>query len=1331
MKLIQILCILIPQAAVLASESPRPLPVINEIHFEPPDKTLPEEFIELYNPADTAVDLSGWYFSRGMSYVFPEGVVLPAKGYLIIAEDPEAFERRFGSPAPVLGPYVGRLANEGEEVVLRDQDGFLVDRVDYKVGFPWPIAAAGKGSSLELVNPHSDNSLGGSWRSSGTLSTGEPTRRYFIEPQDPHWHYRKGTSRPPASWRELDFQEDDSWAIGKTSIGYGDGDDSTVLSDMRNNYSTVYFRHMFMVEGDIPEYLKIAVYSDDGAVVWINGREVIRVHAPPGELDYNDFGINHEAAWEEKLIDNPSEFLQPGENVVAALGLNTTLGSSDFSFDLALFVPAAGEITSGVPTPGRRNSVYMENPPPVIRQVRHTPLQPPEGEPLVVTAKITDPDGVASVLLHYQIVLPGHYIPAYFPLPHATLLANPGAPRPANPAFEDPANWTTIPMTDDGTGGDLTAGDGVYSATIPGQINRTLVRYRITASDSLGASVRVPYPDDKSLNFAAFVYNGVPPYRTTRASVHPEGAGHVYSAEVMNSLPVYILITRAEDYAECVAYDSAYQIPKSNEGARDKFNWEGAFVYNGVVYDHIRYRLRQANDRYGGHGKRSFRFRFNKGHYFQAHDNYGRPYPTKWRTLNTGKMFDNKRVGNFGLTEKMNHDLWNLVGVPAPFVHTFHFRLVRWEDEAPGGLNGQYYGDFQGMMLNFEDYDPRFLKAHNLQDGNLYKLKDGIFDGNELKRNQGRYAVTTDEDFQNIRHNLRPERSEDWLDAHVNYSKWYPYHTICEAVRHYDFRPSDTHSKNRAWYFEPDYSRSRYGRLWTLPWDSDASWGPSWNSGIDYSKNAIFANGGKERFKMEYRNVIREFRDLIWTEEVINQMIDDLAERIREFAMADRDRWRNAPAEVGYQDFGSLEAKVRDMKNFAFVGWSGSTGPTVPAGGRARHLDQLAAAEGEAYKIPRTPTVTYTGPPGFPADALTFAAGPYEDPQNDPFGAIAWRIGEITPPGEPFDPEVPRKYEYPAVWQKEFSAFVDQIQIPRTVIEPGHMYRVRVRMKDSTGRWSHWSEPVQFTAGEPTEPTVQELGLRITEIMFRPHDDPDLEFLELQNISDHTIDLQGVSISGGINFFFDEALIRTLEPGGYLILVRDWVTFVKRRNAADLPIAGQYEGALNDQGDHLVVKYGKTITILAFSYDPSWYPSTNGGGRSLVVEDPYADPALWSERGLWRPSAREGGSPGGPDLPEGWGLLRQGDINADGRLDISDAVGFLRFVLGGVSLQLPCGDGTLEDPSNRTLLDVNGDEAIDIADAVSLLAFLFEGGPPPARGAECLLLFGCPAACAK
>ena len=146
-------------------------------------------------------------------------------------------------------------------------------------------------------------------------------------------------------------------------------------------------------------------------------------------------------------------------------------------------------------------------------------------------------------------------------------------------------------MRDDGLGTDVEASDDVYTATIPSTSydHRTLVRYRITVSDSGGTSATAPFPDDASLNFSCFVYDGIPDYVTTTRT---------YSADtVLSSLPAYHLLTTEQDYDQCVAYDGN-QIPRNSYDARSAFNWSGTFVYNGTVYDNIGYRLRQRNARY-------------------------------------------------------------------------------------------------------------------------------------------------------------------------------------------------------------------------------------------------------------------------------------------------------------------------------------------------------------------------------------------------------------------------------------------------------------------------------------------------------------------------------------------------------------------------------------------------------------------------------------------------------------------------------------------------------------------------------------------------------------
>jgi hypothetical protein len=136
--------------------------VINEIHYNPDLSTDSVEFVELLNAGDAAVDLGDWQFSEGVQFTFPVGTMLPAGGYVVVAENPEELLTKYGATA--LGPYVGKLSNDGEEIVLRDSNGVVRDRVDYQLGFPWPTVGGSPGYSIELINPSLDNDLSGSWR---------------------------------------------------------------------------------------------------------------------------------------------------------------------------------------------------------------------------------------------------------------------------------------------------------------------------------------------------------------------------------------------------------------------------------------------------------------------------------------------------------------------------------------------------------------------------------------------------------------------------------------------------------------------------------------------------------------------------------------------------------------------------------------------------------------------------------------------------------------------------------------------------------------------------------------------------------------------------------------------------------------------------------------------------------------------------------------------------------------------------------------------------------------------------------------------------------------
>ncbi|NQT84470.1 lamin tail domain-containing protein, partial [bacterium] len=143
--------------------------VINEIMYNPPDDGTGEEleYVELYNKGAEDVDLSGWQFADGIDFTFPSGTIIESGGFLVVCSDPTEMVSTYGI-YNIIGPFDGRLNNQGERVALSDNSAVpaLIDEVDYETGGEWPGEPDGNGPSLELVNPWVDNNVGGHWRAS-------------------------------------------------------------------------------------------------------------------------------------------------------------------------------------------------------------------------------------------------------------------------------------------------------------------------------------------------------------------------------------------------------------------------------------------------------------------------------------------------------------------------------------------------------------------------------------------------------------------------------------------------------------------------------------------------------------------------------------------------------------------------------------------------------------------------------------------------------------------------------------------------------------------------------------------------------------------------------------------------------------------------------------------------------------------------------------------------------------------------------------------------------------------------------------------------------------
>jgi hypothetical protein len=994
--------------ALMATGSLRAEIVINEIHYNSRPNDARDEFIELHNTGAGVVDLGGWFFNDGVDYIFPAGSEIEAGGFVVVAQNPAALRDRFGVSA--LGPFDGGLSGEGETVELRQPNGQVAGTVSYSDHFPWPTGAGGAGSSMELINPELDNDLGGSWRSSQIVALPELT---LIPESADGWRWRRGTSEassPLNAWTAEDFAEDGTWMTQALPIGYGIVGTMVFdppITEMRNDHTSIFLRREFEVAaGEIPPKLLLRYLLDDGFVISINGQEVFRTdNLNVGQLTIGETAnrSGNENEWQETEFTSAVAQLQEGTNVIAIHAFNSSLRSSDFGVNVELIRPEPDRSAPPQPSPGIGNTVFSEVAPPAIRQVDHSPKKPKAGETVVITAKVTDPEGVAAVTLEAQDVAPGAYVPAFLAKSTSGLLSNPTGPRTPNPAYEQ--NWTMHAMLDDGVGVDEVAKDGIYTVTLASRPNRTLVRYRITVEDSEGAEVRVPYADDERLNFGYFQYDGVPDFETTAGT---------FSAETLESVPVYHVLTTAANFNQAVAYNSGDRIPSNNFDARSEYNWSCTFVYDGEVYDNARYRLRQRNARYSGNGKRSLKFRFNRGNYPTFRDRDGEKYPQPWKFLATHKMIGSRSNSTWGMDQATNHLMWNLTGTPAPFTHWAHLRVVQGADEA----TSQFQGDYYGMLLALEEYDSRFLDSHKLEKGNLYKLISYRTNGLDVQRYQAAGAVNDGSDFSTIIRQLNPAKDDTWLREHVNWESWNHYHAVVDMIRHYDVQPNIAeHLKNRAYYFEPS-ATNPLGRLNVLPWDSDTSWGPNWNGGVDFPKRAIFGTTGntpREPFSIDYLNTVRELRDLVWTPEQIDLMIDPLAEKIEDLVPADQARWRGAPG-GGQLDL-PLDRVVSGMKKFAFTGgsWVGGTNGLMPsisddAGlsgreGRDAYLDALVADSA----LPAMPSLTYSGAAGFPQDGLAFNSTPFSDPQGaGTFQAMEWRLAEIISLGGGFREIMPK-----------------------------------------------------------------------------------------------------------------------------------------------------------------------------------------------------------------------------------------------------------------------------------------------------------------------------------
>ncbi len=161
----------------------------------------------------------------------------------------------------------------------------------------------------------------------------EPNPDALIEAGS-EWAYNDSGDDLGTAWREPSYN-DAGWARGNAEFGFGDGDETT---EWAGGSTTYYARTDFDFNESRPTSLALSLKADDGAVVYLNGVELVRENLPDGTITSSTEAVDWKSNSEEKFLDYivPADALVAGRNVVAVETHNVWRRNNDLSFDLAL-----------------------------------------------------------------------------------------------------------------------------------------------------------------------------------------------------------------------------------------------------------------------------------------------------------------------------------------------------------------------------------------------------------------------------------------------------------------------------------------------------------------------------------------------------------------------------------------------------------------------------------------------------------------------------------------------------------------------------------------------------------------------------------------------------------------------------------------------------------------------------------------------------------------------------------------------------------------------------------------------------------------------------------
>lgn len=1187
------------------------------------------DWLELYNAGSAAVSLNGWYLTDNPDDLrrwqfpasTPDVTLAPGDRLVVFAsrKDRKVLANRLHTNF--------KLETNGGYLALVHPDGLTIEHFysypqqvqDISYGMPtppWqavvPAPAAGKAKV-----PLSAADMGAGWNS------------------DP-------------------LYDDSGWQAGQTGFGYdttgaygaliGAGGD--LQAAMFNVNSTALVRLVFNVaDPALITAVRLQMKYDDGFVCYLNGTLIAQSNAPVSPAWDSgasaDRGGSLTQNFELFNSDTAQAALVPGNNVLAVQLLNFSNGSTEDTDDQgtpngsralaqplleATFAEPVNYLASA--TPNAVNSASRTNLGPLLSNTTKSPTRPlgdNTSPPLLIVSKVVPSlRPIASVELKYRIM------------------------------FTAESAATTVTMVDDGTGGDVTAGDNIYSAQIPtdalpaGQ----MLRWRVVATDVNGiASTDPPFRDATDND----QYFGTVAFETQTAT---------------SQLPVMHWFVQNPSLSQ------------SESGTRCSLFFLDRF------YDNVIVKLHGQSSAGFAVAKKSHDFNFSKDNRFTWREG-----EDAQRGINLITTWADKSK----IRDTMAWESWQNAGHLA----SHWAQLVR----------VQQNGAFWGVYDMVENGDQDFLQRTGLDPaGALYKAYNSLQDVANVEKKSREFEKGT-ADLQALETGLNPAKTlsdrRKYAYDNVDIPTLVNYLANNVLILNNDFG-------HKNYYVYRDSNGT--GEWSVLPWDQDLAIGHTWTSSQNYFNDDIHSQGGLilgaasgNRMMNLIMNsgstvapemaqmFLRRLRTLMDTEllppgttdgpmeQRANQLLDSIDPPDATFLTdgdLDLQKWGYwldggggpiaAPgADAATHDHGLRKHVLRILNSNPNPPYPavlnnpeglGDTRPAFLPGRRTILYNGTLNINGM-----RIPPAQDAVPTGLTIEQVDFnpASGNTEEEffvvKNSGVTALditGWKVagavdytfrgGTVIPAGGGATENIGLLHV-----TRNPKAFRQ-----RTVGPQGGQFRLvvggyngRLNARGGTIELRDRGNTLVASSDFGGTPTPTQDSLRVTELNFAPTlptaaetaalpgvKAGDFEFIELANIGTTPLDLGGAQFDRGITFTFPTAFM--LDPGARTLVVSSVAAF-QLRYGAGFNIAGQYEGNFDNAGEEVRLLDNVGEEVLRFTYSPAWYPSANGGGYSLVTRVGSPTYNGYDSPNTWAISGQAGGSPGAADASfsqafEGW-----------------------------------------------------------------------------------------------